>query len=220
MCGRFTTPIDAGDLEARFGAQLLESDYLPRFNAAPTQMLPVVCSDRPKEIVLARWGFIPHWAKAGSDIKPQINARGETVASKPSFRHAFRGARCLVLAQSFFEWKRDGATKQPYRILLARDAPFAMAGIWSAREEDGARVVTFAIITTEANALVREIHDRMPVILPEEAERRWLDPGEEGNTLERLLVPFPERLLAAYPVSRAVNNPRNDTRDVLAPLSG
>src|SRR3989454_7627957 len=165
MCGRFTMTTNAEALEERFHAHLSTEVAAPTYNAAPSQAQLTILNDHMDAIVRAAWGFVPEWADGRPDVKPIINARAETVATKPFFRDAFKRKRCLVLADGFYEWNRAGKGKVPYRIALQTEEPFAFAGIWSAiHDTQGGVHPTFAILPTEANALVAQIHSRMPVI--------------------------------------------------------
>lgn len=170
---------------------------------------------------MLRWGLIPSWAKDPKIGSQCINAKAETVAEKPSFRSAFKTRRCLVLATGFYEWQRHGRTKQPIWIGLRSTRPFAFAGLWEQwQPSEGAPLETCTIITTEPNALMAPIHNRMPVILAHTSYDQWLDPAfQQIDSLKALLSPYPSEELTAYPVSTLVNNPRNDTPQVLEPLS-
>jgi putative SOS response-associated peptidase YedK len=177
-------------------------------------------STNPQVITVAAWGFVPEWADGRAGVKPVINARADTVATKPFFRQAFRSKRCLVLADGFYEWKRAGKHKVPYRIAFKTAEPFAFAGIWSAvHTATGEPRITFAILTTEANALMAPIHHRMPVILPARHETDWLNPGLSVEAAPELLVPFPDDVLTAYEVSTKVNSPAYNTPEALQPVS-
>jgi putative SOS response-associated peptidase YedK len=188
----------------------------PSYNAAPSQGLPAILSANPQSITLSRWGFLPEWADGRPDVKPLINARAETVATKPFFKQAFRTKRCLVLADGFYEWKRTGRGKVPYRIALKTEEPFAFAGIWSTVHDAQDRLVTtFAIITTDANGVVAEVHDRMPVILHPQDEAAWVNPESSPEQAQALLRPFPAELLSVYAVSPKVNAPAHNTPDIL-----
>jgi putative SOS response-associated peptidase YedK len=163
---------------------------------------------------------VPEWADGRPDVKPIINARAETVATKPFFRDAFKKKRCLVLADGFYEWKRTGKSKVPYRIALKTEEPFAFAGIWSAiHDAQGIAQPTFAILTTEANTLVAQIHTRMPVILREQDEAAWLNPSLGLDEAQTLLMPLPAKLLMAYEVSPKVNSPTHNSPDLLQPVA-
>lgn len=215
MCGRFTLYTKPEALEVRFHAQL-EMDYTPTYNAAPSQELPVILNTDPGSIVKAAWGFVPPWADGRKDVKSVINARGESVADKPFFRTAFKTNRCLVLADGFYEWQRSQKHKVPYRFVLKSGEPFAFAGIWSqVHEATGALCTTFGIITTEANALVSKIHNRMPVILLEEDEGDWLNPQLGTDEAKALLIPYPAPDMDAYEVSSKVNSPRYNAADLV-----
>jgi putative SOS response-associated peptidase YedK len=213
----------AKDLARLFQAELLpdgKPELGPRYNVAPTQPVLAVVSDEGKRrIVQHRWGLIPTWAKDPSAFGGKtINARAETVAVKPSYRDSFRKRRSLVPASAFYEWRRKDGSRQPYAIVRRDGKPLALAGLWSPwREpESDTPVLTCAVITTEANEVVGELHDRMPVILPEDAWDRWLDPEfRDAAELEKLLRPCPSEWLRAYPVSRAVGNVRNDGPELL-----
>ena len=193
----------------------------PRYNVAPTQNVPIV--RRPKdtdgrELVLARWGLIPSWAKDTKIGYRTINARAETVAEKPSFREAFKRRRCLVVADGFYEWqKQPGGKKQPYFISAASDGPLAFAGLWETwKDPEGDRVESCTIIVTEANDLLRPIHDRMPVILQPGDFDPWLDaPPQDAQTM---LKPFAGDM-TLYPVSSRVNNVRNDDPSCIEKLT-
>lgn len=220
MCGRYTlsTPIEA--LEQRFHATLPREVLSPTYNAAPSQALPVICNTHSQEIILSAWGFVPEWADGRADVKPLINARAETVATKPTFRQAFRSKRCLVLTDGFYEWKRAGKRKVPHRIALKSGAPFVFAGIWSTvHDPSGHPYTTFAILTTEANALVAQIHTRMPVILHARDESTWLDQHCSLEEAQALLMPFTAELLTLYEVSPKVNSPVYNTPDALHPVA-
>jgi putative SOS response-associated peptidase YedK len=161
MCGRFTMATNTAALEERFHARLATEIAEPTYNAAPSQAQLAILNEHPHAIVRAAWGFVPEWADGRPDVKPLINAQAETVATKSFFRDAFKCKRCLVLADGFYEWKRAGKGKIPYRIALKTEEPFAFAGIWSTvHDAQGGVHPTFAILTTEANALVSQIHTR------------------------------------------------------------
>jgi putative SOS response-associated peptidase YedK len=218
MCGRFTLRTPANLLIKHFQLSQLP-DLCPRFNIAPTQSTAVVrrnIESGQRECVRLRWGLIPSWAKDPAIGNRMINARAESVASKPSFRSAFRRRRCLVLADGYYEWQKRGGQKQPYYIRMAKDRPFAMAGLWEQWSGDPAAKKpmpeeTFAIITTPASKSTREVHDRMPAILGPEDYDCWLDPQRQGgDELLALLAPFESDELVMDPVSTHVNSPRND----------
>lgn len=219
MCGRFDETMSLQELAERFAATYDELSFEPRFNIAPTQDVPcVVEGDRGPQIKLFKWGFVPHWAKDPKIGHKMINARAETVAEKPSFRQSFQQRRCLVPATGFFEWKREGTAKQPFRITRRDGAPFAMAGLWDewVDRHSGEILHSFTIITTRANEQVRDLHDRMPVILQRKDERIWIDANvTDAPCLQNLLKPYAPPDLLCYPVSPRVNSPRNDSPDLV-----
>ncbi|MDR6225920.1 SOS response-associated peptidase [Desmospora profundinema] len=226
MCGRFTLTVGLGEILERFQAEMAgDWEHTPRFNAAPTQMLPVVKEKEDgctRELVPMRWGLIPHWAKDHSIGNRLINARGETVATKPAFRRSLKQARCLIPADGFFEWTRgpDGA-KHPLRIILKKEALFAFAGLWDRWEDaEGSVIQSFTIITTRPNEKMAEVHDRMPVILHPAEESMWLDSQiQDPALLTPLLEPFDSEKMAFYPVDRLVNSPKNDEPACIRPLT-
>lgn len=187
----------------------------PRYNIPPSQAVLAVrrqAGRDGRELVPLRWGLIPSWARDPEIGNRLINARAETAADKPSFRDAFRQRRCLVLADGFFEWKKRQGGKEPYLVRLHDGRPFAFAGLWERwRSPENEAVETCTILTTDANELVRPIHDRMPVILEPGAYELWLDPGvREPEKLRQVLGPYPASKMVAYPVSRRVNDPKQD----------
>ena len=221
MCGRFTLGATATDLAAQFNLATVPT-WAPRYNIAPTQEVLVVRQSSPqasREACLHRWGLIPPWAKDPSIGTRLINARAETVASKPAFRHAFRERRCLVLADGFYEWHREGTRKQPYHIRLRDGRPFAFAGLWEHWEGEEAAIDSCTLLTTTPNEVMRPLHDRMPVILSPADYNQWLDcRGQDTEHLHAMLRPYPSDDLIAYPVSTRVNNPAHDAAECLIPL--
>jgi putative SOS response-associated peptidase YedK len=194
----------------------------PRYNIAPSQL--VACVRRnpettKREWVELQWGLVPSWAKDPGIGHKLINARGERVAEKPSFRHAFKLQRCLVLADGFYEWKREGKTKQPYYIRFKDHRPFAFAGLWERWEKEDLAIESCSLITIGPNAVMEPIHHRMPVILATTQYAEWLDVSlHETERLNTLLRPFPPEEMEAYPVSLMVNNPRNDHPECVMPI--
>jgi putative SOS response-associated peptidase YedK len=212
MCGRFTLTAPAETLARQFQAAEPSFDFEPRYNIAPTQEVPLVRQETNgpgREILLARWGLIPSWSKDGKGF---INARADTVADKPVFRSAFRKRRCLVPANGYYEWQKVGKAKQPYYIYLRDGQPFGFAGLWETwHAPDGEVIESCSILTTDANELMRPIHDRMPVIVQPAHYDRWLDPvNQEVDALRSLMQPYPASAMAAHAVSTWVNNPRHE----------
>jgi len=220
MCGRFSLTIQEDQLEKLFDVTLDRSMYVPRYNGAPGQQMLVITMQERREAQWMRWGLVPSWA---ADIRignKMINARSETVDSKPAFRQAFRLRRCLVPADGFFEWKKNGR-KTPYRILMKDHLAFAMAGIWEEwKDAEGHQLHTFSILTTRPNMMMQEIHDRMPVIVDPKDYGLWLDTSvQDPAPLLPLLRPFQGDLLVAEPVGTRVNSPANDDAACIAPLN-
>ncbi|MEM1173568.1 MAG: SOS response-associated peptidase [Pseudomonadota bacterium] len=215
MCGRFAFYSPAQATAELFGVHtLLEAE--PRYNIAPTQYVPAVRStDDGRELAMLKWGLIPFWAKEASIGNRMINARAETVAEKPAYRNAYKHRRCLVLADGFYEWHREGDTKIPYFISLASGEPFAFGGLWERwkNKQDGEVVDSTTLITTDANEYLSRVHHRMPLILTPETADRWLA-GDDSLIDEAHEVTPP---LQAWPVSRRVNNARNEGDDLLDP---
>lgn len=221
MCGRFLLATPADEIARAFGVVGASMpDWRPRYNIAPTQDVLIVrtSSESDRELARVRWGLIPSWAKDEGIGARTINARSETAATKPTFRAAFRARRCVVPADGFYEWKRVNG-KQPMLIRRVDGRPLAMAGLWESWSSPVGPLETCTILTCNANSMVRAIHDRMPVILEPEELGRWLDPGvEDPSTVQEILDPAPDGVLAATTVSRAVNSPRNDTPECTRPV--
>lgn len=220
MCGRFAIGPNAEVLATAFPGVEFPADLFARFNVAPSQEIAVIASDAPDRVQFLRWGLIPSWAKDPAIGNRTINARAETIAEKPSFRDAFRKRRCLVIANGFYEWRREPKGRStPFLFRFRNGAPFAMAGLWETwrgrlhdADHDAPPLRTCTLVTTTANALVAPIHERMPVILPPEARERWLDLGTPSSELHSLLVPHPPDAMEALAVSSEINDPKNEAR--------
>ena len=225
MCGRFTLTATFEEIIDRFDIQsfLEEELYSPSYNIAPSQSVLAVINDgRVNRMGFLKWGLVPPWAKDLSIGNKMINARAETISEKPSFRNAFKKKRCIVIADSFYEWKRhEDKTKTPMRIKLKSNEMYAMAGIWEGwKSPDGKTLYTCSVITTVPNDLMKDIHDRMPVILKREDEKIWLDPEISDTTrLKPLLVPFDENEMETYEVSSLVNSPKNNSIELIQKIS-
>jgi len=195
-------------------------DFSPHYNITPSQQIPVVRAIDGKRILsLMRWGLIPHWAKDERIGYKMINARAETVFEKPAFRVAARSRRCLIPASGFFEWKKAGKQKQPYFVTFPHQDLFSFAGLWEIwHKSEEETIVSCSILTTEANALMATIHNRMPAIIAPENYDRWILPDSGIDDLKALLQPFSAAAMDAYPVSQAVNNPKNNNAACIAPL--
>jgi putative SOS response-associated peptidase YedK len=222
MCGRYSLSSPPELIAKLFELSAMPS-YGPRFNIAPTQQVMIIRTraDGGREAAFVQWGLIPSWAKEAAIGSKMINARAESAAEKPAFREAFQHRRCLIPADGFFEWKKTGGRRQPMFVVRRDGAPMALAGLWERwRNPRGEDVETCAIITTEANSLLRDVHDRMPVILDRDDAGRWLNPAlQEPAELQRLLRPAEAESLRLYPVSRRVNTPANDDDDCIKPLA-
>jgi putative SOS response-associated peptidase YedK len=215
MCGRYTLKTRAGALAEHF--DLPEVPVLtPRYNIAPSQPVAVVRGG--PELAQMRWGLIPAWADDPAIGHRMINARAETVAERPAFRAAFRRRRCLVLADGFYEWQRQDGRKQPFYFRLRDGGPFAFAGLWERWEKGDEPIESCTLLTTEANAVVDPVHDRMPVVLDPGDYRRWLDPRvDRPDELQPLLRPYPAAQMVAHPVGLLVNDPRRDEPRCIEP---
>lgn len=215
MCGRFGLTLTE-KVAARFGLDSQQLSFDARYNAAPTQLMPVVVEDGYRVAEMMRWGYEPRWLKEKGGGRPLINARAEKLASAPTFREALLHRRAIVPATHFFEWAGTGRDKVPYVFRLKDGELFGLAGLWF--DEGGER--RFVVITTEPNELTMPIHNRMPAILRRENENLWLDPDwAEPERLMALLPPYPTGEMEAYPVSGRVNSPRNDSVDLLEPVA-
>jgi putative SOS response-associated peptidase YedK len=221
MCGRFTLTATVDQLIDRFDIEyfLEQEDFQPSYNIAPSQsVLAVINNGRHNKMGFLRWGLIPPFAKDMSIGHKMINARSETLLEKPSFRTAYKKKRCLIIADSFYEWKRlDDKKKIPMRIKLKSEELFAMAGLWENwKSPEGKSIFSCTVITTSPNNLVGDIHDRMPVILRPEDEKIWLDPSiNDTDRLEKLMVPLDEDLMEVYEVSSLVNSPKNNSIELI-----
>jgi putative SOS response-associated peptidase YedK len=219
MCGRYSI-YDIEEIQSRFnvefdvtkgaGPNQFGNGFKATYNAAPSQILPIITNEKPNQVTFARWGFVPHWAK--DDKFKTINARAESVSEKPTFKKAFEENRCLIPADGFYEWKKVGGKKIPYRFILTSEGKsggsklFAFAGIWSMHNE----IVTFSIITTQPNKLMSPIHDRMPVILTQHNEKIWLEKPEQS-----ILKPYESDKMECIQVSDKINSTRNDGPDLI-----
>jgi putative SOS response-associated peptidase YedK len=222
MCGRFTQERPASELAEIFGAEPLVEDPGGRYNVAPTdEALVVVQREDRRAITTYRWGLIPHWATDAKVGSRMFNARAETLTASPAFRDAFRRKRCLVPVDSFYEWKREGTVRQPYRVVQDDRQPLALAGLWAGWKDPSTDTVrrTFTIITTRPNAALADLHDRMPVVIPVAAWSRWLDPGpSDPGELLALFEPNEAVDLEVYAVPRHVNDVRRNGPELIEPL--
>jgi putative SOS response-associated peptidase YedK len=222
MCGRFTLTVDPADLQAAFPHFAFPEQGRPRYNISPTQPVLALPNDGKARADYFTWGLIPIWAKDPSIGSRLINARSETLAEKSSFRGSYKYKRCLVFADGFYEWKTQPGSKVkiPYFIQMKDGRPFTFAGLWDEwLGPDGSQIKSCTLITTEPNALMAGIHNRMPVILPESAHAAWLETSpQKPEALQNLLAQYPAALMTAHPVSTLVNSPANDRPELLAHL--
>jgi putative SOS response-associated peptidase YedK len=221
MCGRFALTVDVASVAEKFGVQ--PGTPVPhtsqRYNIAPTQPVATVLRNGSTHIEELRWGLIPSWSKDESIGARMINARAETLAEKSSFKRLLRSKRCLIIADGFFEWRQENGQKTPMYITMKDGQPFAFAGLWDSWKNPATSqpLRTCTIITTQPNAVVEPIHNRMPAILLPEAYESWLDPDiEDDQFLSHWLAPYPGEAMTARPVSRLVNDPRHDSPEVIA----
>lgn len=217
MCGRYSNLMPPEAMRRLFKTVGPLPNLPPGFNCAPTQALPVVRRGREgRQLVLMRWGLVPPWSAGPGSGPSLVNARAETVATKPAFREAFRQRRCLVPCDGFYEWRQEEKIRRPYRITMRDGSPFALAGVWDRwRDPAGHWLESFAVIVTDANSLIADIHDRMPVILPEECWQAWLDP--DFRDAAALLKPYPAEAMRRQALSTRVNDPRNNDPECLLP---
>lgn len=219
MCGRYTLYHSPEEMADRFETEPDEEDFAPRYNIAPSQFVLTIRQTDARRFARCKWGLIPFWAKDPKIGNNLINAKAETLAEKPSFKHALAKRRCLIPADGFYEWKKQGkAPSQPMYVRRRDGGLFAFAGLWEEwKTPEGERLPTCTIITTEPNELISQFHHRMAVILPREAEARWLDPRLSAPDALALLRPCPADEWEAFAVSRAVNAPSFDDPSCIAP---
>jgi len=217
MCGRYTLTKFGGTIRKAFRVKGEVEAFKPRFNIAPSQAAPVIVSEH--RLAWMQWGLVPSWAKDPAIGNRMINARSETVAEKPAFKGPLQRRRCLVLADGFYEWKRDGRARLPFYFRLHGHQPFAFAGLWDEwSSPEGSPLQTFTILTTQANPVVEPVHHRMPVILNAEQGGQWLKAETIApGALAGLLPPLPAEALEAYPVDPMVNSPKHDRPECVVP---
>lgn len=221
MCGRFAQRTPTKTLAREFQVDEI-TDIEPRYNIAPAQdILSIRRTDEGREAALLKWGLVPSWAKDVSIGAKLINARSETVTEKPSFREAFKRRRCIIPLDGFYEWQRKGDRKQPYFFLMRDEHPFGFAGLWEKwRDADGQALETCTILTTEANEVLRSIHDRMPVILHPDDYELWLGgDARELDFVKELLRPYPGEEMVGYPVSTLINSPYGQGAELIKPMA-
>jgi len=221
MCGRFVQYSLFPEIIREFDIHKVDAELRPSYNIAPTQDVPVVINDGENRLINCRWGLIPPWSKDPAIGSKMINARAETVAEKPSFKKPFRQSRCLIVTDGFYEWRKENARKIPVYIRLKNARPFGLAGLYSDwKPPEGDTIRTCTIITTEPNSLLEPIHNRMPVIVHDDAFQLWLDPEvQDPELLLPLLVPYGSDMMEIHDVSTRVNSPSNDSPDNIVPVN-
>jgi len=224
MCGRFALNVDVTRLKDDFPWIEFPEDIGSSFNIAPTQQVLTVTNESKPGIEMLHWGLVPFWAKDTSIANTLINARGETIAEKPSFKHAFKRRRCIIIASGYYEWQKTADGKQPVFIHFKDASHFAFAGLWEKwkdKSDPAAEVLrSCTIITIAANEALKSYHHRMPVILKPDEIDRWLTPGEiNPEELQELIRPYPGDDFEVYKVSKAVNSPRNNDADLIKPAT-
>jgi putative SOS response-associated peptidase YedK len=222
MCGRFTIMVDAEDMQEQLELGSMPANWRPRYNIAPTQPVAVVSDARSRQVEWMRWGLVPSWAKDLEIGNRLINARSETVMEKPSFRSAFANRRCILLADGFYEWQRLAGQQgpaAPFHFHRKDRKPFGMAGLWETwRSPEGNIVRSCTILTTQANQVVRPVHDRMPVMLSGTELWRWILPAPAA-VHQAMLLPYPDEEMEAVAVSRMVNRSDYESPDCILPLN-
>lgn len=225
MCGRFTNKAKPEQIKTEFKVGTKNPDiFQPRYNIAPTQMIDVVFEPETERIISQlRWGLVPSWAKEAPTSKILINARAETLTEKPSFREAFKSRRCIIPATGFYEWQKKGTgAKQPFYFYLKDKEVFGFAGLWEEwlDKQTGEMLETCTIITTEANEVLKPVHERMPVILKPENYDEWLDAKvKDTDRLQELLKPYFAKEMDSHPVSKSVNIPESNSAELILPMN-
>lgn len=218
MCGRYALiNADSKKIKERFGLTKIPKTLKPNYNITPQQNVCAILNETPKELSLVHWGLIPSWAKEINKKYSMINARAETITEKPAYREIIKRRRCLVIADSFYEWKKIDGAKHPHRIMMKDEDLFSFAGVWDYWEKDGKVINSCSIITTAPNRMMKGIHDRMPVILERDKEQDWLKDSSIDRVLE-LLKSYDDKDMKAYEVSKLVNSPANNDPTVLEPV--
>ncbi|HDZ61661.1 MAG TPA: SOS response-associated peptidase [Nitrospirae bacterium] len=220
MCGRFSLTSNISSILKEFDLSDVPFELSPEYNIAPGRDIVIVINDGANRLIKCRWGFIPSWARDPSIGHKMINARAETVTEKPSFRTAFKKHRGLVVADGFYEWLKQDKKKIPQYVHLKSGRPFGFAGLYSSwNSPEGKKIFTCTIITTTANNILEPIHNRMPVIIPKDRQKLWLDPEVyDGKILQSLLKPYPDEEMEGYEVSDKVNSPSYDSPNSIIPI--
>ncbi|MEE9439703.1 MAG: SOS response-associated peptidase [Saprospiraceae bacterium] len=224
MCGRSSLTKNEKEIEARFNASFYSDELerynpLPNYNVAPTHMMPVITNQEPDKINIFKWGLVPFWAKNSKIGFKMINARIETIADKPAFRNALKQRRCLVPMDGFYEWKKNGKTKTPYRIVLPQTPIFSVAGLWETWGDiHGNKIHSYTIITQPANEIMSDIHDRMPAILSPDQEKLWIDNDLSPSEALKTIYSYPSELMKSYKVDQRVGKVSENDAKLLIPV--
>ncbi|MGD0281624.1 MAG: SOS response-associated peptidase [Dissulfurispiraceae bacterium] len=220
MCGRFVRSSPVSTIIEIFHVASASFELSSSYNISPSQDIVIINNTGTRELVKCRWGFLPPWIKDISEVSPMINARSETIDEKPYFKEAFRKQRCLIIADGFYEWKRE-KKKIPYYLRLKSGKPFGLAGLYNYSScPDGNKICGCAIITTESNDLVASIHNRMPVIVPENRIDMWLDPSfPDYNALKGILRPYASEEMEMFKISNMINSPKFDSATNILPAT-
>ncbi len=218
MCGRYGFAKPKDQIKKRFNLERVPDNLPLLYNIAPGTNVPAILNTFPNQLAMIKWGLVPSWSKENKTTYSMINARGETILEKPTYKRLIKSKRCLICATEFYEWHKSADKKIPYRIFLKNEEPFAFAGIWDSWGAGEKQFYSCAIITTSANKLMAAIHDRMPVILDPEDESKWLQ-DIPMNFVLSMLRSYPPEKMDAYPISTLVNSPSNDSPDIIKPLS-
>ena len=225
MCGRSSLTKNEKELEQRFNATFYSEDLerynpIPNFNVAPTHMMPIITNEDASHINIFRWGLIPFWAKDVKIGTSMINARIETIKEKATYKNTLKNKRCLVPLDGFYEWKKEGRNKIPFRIRTTDQEIFSCAGLWETwKSPEGININTFTIITLPSNKFMHQIHDRMPAILLPEQEKEWLERAITVNDIDDILLPYPDDNMTMYPVSNRVNSVKNNDSTLIQPIA-
>jgi len=220
MCGRFTCSVTTDTIVDEFDIDEVKGNIQPSYNIAPGQNIAAIIEDKSRRLGLLKWGLIPGWAKDPKIGNRMINARAETLPEKPSFKELLPRKRCLIVADGFFEWKSDGEQNRPMYVFMRNQRPFAFAALWDIwTSPEGNKIPTCTIITTKPNDTLKNIHNRMPVILPKKHIGLWLDRRrQDKNEILPLLKPYPGEEMDFYEVSKSVNSPENDSAEIIKKL--
>ena len=217
MCGRFALSVQTDDIEKLQAGLVSNIEIQPRFNIAPSQEIAAILNIAPKEVRAVRWGLIPFWADSPAIGYKMINARGETIDQKPSFKYPFKKKRCLIFATGFYEWKKKSSKggKIPYYFHMKTGKVFTFAGLWDTWEKGEKPITSTTIITTQANETVKPIHERMPVIIKQNQWDEWLSPDSNTSDLKKMIQPYINEEMETYQVSQQVNSPQNEFPELI-----